>query len=147
MPASLLVSGSVHIIYYTMTCMNLFKAQGDEDETEKPKTSGIGLDDIHNEYATPESETIRSVSKGHKEQMMSIASNRALIQYFAKLGQSQEDEMLNLDFVDHLLKSGADINCCDKFGQTILHEVSVVVISGHIKWGVSHGFYLLKSVF
>ncbi|XP_046327907.2 transient receptor potential cation channel subfamily V member 5-like isoform X4 [Haliotis rufescens] len=100
------------------------RPQGDEDETEKPKTSGIGLDDIHNEYATPGSETIRSVSKGHKEQMMSIASNRALIQYFAKLGQSQEDEMLNLDFVDHLLKSGADINCCDKFGQTILHEVA-----------------------
>ncbi|XP_067678848.1 uncharacterized protein [Haliotis asinina] len=97
---------------------------GDEDDNEKPKTGGIGLDDIHNEFATPGSETIRSVGKGHKEQMMSIASNRALIQYFAKLGQSSEDEMLNLDFVDHLLRSGADINCCDKYGQTILHEVA-----------------------
>ena len=57
---------------------------------------------------------------------LQAASNRALLQYFAELGQSaKEDEVINLDFVHTLVASGADINCADKHGQTVLHEVSL----------------------
>ncbi|KAL3868439.1 hypothetical protein ACJMK2_041246, partial [Sinanodonta woodiana] len=56
---------------------------------------------------------------------MSGASNRALIEYFAKLGHSKnEDEVIDLDFVDTLLEKGADIRCTDRHGQTLLHEVA-----------------------
>lgn len=52
------------------------------------------------------------------------AANRALIQYFAKLGQSKNtDEHLDLDFVEGLITQGADVNCTDEDGQTIMHEV------------------------
>ena len=60
---------------------------------------------------------------GKKGASMSLASNRALMQYFAKLGRSDKDEVVDLDFVENLLLSGADINCTDKHGQTLLHEV------------------------
>lgn len=74
---------------------------------------GQGLDDIHEHF-------IKTSDK-----KSTPASNRALIQYFAKLGQSgKSDEMLDLDFVEGLLNQGADINCTDKYGQTIFHEVS-----------------------
>ena len=55
---------------------------------------------------------------------MSVASNTALLQYFSKLGKTMKDnEVIDLDFVETLLKSGADVNCTDKHGQTLLHEV------------------------
>ena len=55
----------------------------------------------------------------------SIASCRALIVYFSKLAKgNDEEEEVDLNFVDNLLESGADINFSDKHGQTILHEVA-----------------------
>ena len=45
-------------------------------------------------------------------------------EYFAQLGESsEEDECINLEYIDFLLKNGANINCTDKYGQTVLHEV------------------------
>ena len=76
--------------------------------------NGQGLDDIDAVF----------LKKGSSRKN-TAASNRALIQYFAKLGQSsQSDEELDLEFVEGLLEQGADINCTDKFGQTIFHEVT-----------------------
>ena len=55
----------------------------------------------------------------------SLASCRALIVYFSKLAKTKdEDETIDLDFVDSLLQSGADINFPDRHGQTILHEIA-----------------------
>ncbi|KAK6191478.1 hypothetical protein SNE40_003156 [Patella caerulea] len=98
-----------------------------EESMETSKTGGIGLDDIHKEYTLRGQFTVGGDVDGKaiKDLEMSVAANRSLIQYFAKLGQSnKDDESVNLDFVESLLNAGADINCMDKFGQTILHEVA-----------------------
>ena len=55
------------------------------------------------------------------------ASNRALLIYFAKLARADPESpttVVDFDFVDSLLQSGADINVCDRYGQTIFHEAS-----------------------
>ena len=76
--------------------------------------NGQGLADIEPHFTKHE--------KRHKS---TAATNRALIQYFAKLGQSSTvEESLDLDFIEGLIKQGADVNCTDIFGQTIFHEVS-----------------------
>ena len=60
-----------------------------------------------------------------KKEGSSLASCRALIVYFSKLAKSKDDEeLIDLNFVESLLLSGADINFSDKHGQTVLHEVS-----------------------
>ena len=47
-----------------------------------------------------------------------------VLEYFAQLGEnSEEDECINLEYIDFLLKNGANINCTDKYGQCVLHEV------------------------
>lgn len=95
---------------------------GNEESKEKRGTiGGLGLDDIHDNFVTGEQKVFgdKLVSK-----TMSSASNRALLQYFAKLGKSvRDDEVVDLDFVETLVNSGANINCTDKHGQTLLHEV------------------------
>lgn len=51
--------------------------------------------------------------------------NQALLQYFAKLSSSPDvDDSLDLEHVQSLLRDGASVNTCDRFGQTLLHEVS-----------------------
>lgn len=61
-------------------------------------------------------------SKVDKE--MKNIHNRNLIEYFARMAQSKnEDECVNLDYILSVLNNGADINCTDKYKQTVLHEV------------------------
>lgn len=51
--------------------------------------------------------------------------NQALLQYFAKLsGSSAVDDSLDLEHIQSLLHAGASVNTSDRFGQTLLHEVS-----------------------
>ena len=51
--------------------------------------------------------------------------DHALLQYFAKLSSSADlDDSLDLEHVQSLLREGASVNTCDRFGQTLLHEVS-----------------------
>lgn len=55
------------------------------------------------------------------------ASNRALLIYFAKLARADPESpttVVDFDFVDSLLQGGADVNVCDRYGQTIFHEAS-----------------------
>ena len=54
----------------------------------------------------------------------SIASSKALIIYFAKLATAADTELVDFDFVESLLKGGADVNFTDRHGQTVLHEVA-----------------------
>uniref|UniRef100_A0A2C9M2V5 Ion transport domain-containing protein n=1 Tax=Biomphalaria glabrata TaxID=6526 RepID=A0A2C9M2V5_BIOGL len=65
--------------------------------------------------------------------------NHKLINYFAKLGKStNENETVDLEYVKNLLKSGGDINSTDKYGQTILHEVARA-------WHTDVALYVIKK--
>lgn len=98
----------------------------DEDGNRTLSASGLELDDIL-DYFSDSSKVDKEFPK--KDSHLSAVSNQALIQYFAKLGQSKnEDEVIDLDFVHTLLASGADINCTDKHGQTVMHEVSFCLV-------------------
>ena len=51
--------------------------------------------------------------------------NQALLLYFAKLSSSPDvDDALDLEHIQSLLHAGASVNTSDRFGQTLLHEVS-----------------------
>lgn len=51
--------------------------------------------------------------------------NQALLLYFAKLSSSSDvDDALDLEHIQSLLHAGASVNTSDRFGQTLLHEVS-----------------------
>ena len=51
--------------------------------------------------------------------------NQALLLYFAKLSSSPDvDDSLDLEHIKSLLHAGASVNTSDRFGQTLLHEVS-----------------------
>ena len=55
-----------------------------------------------------------------------MAHNRNLIEYFARLALTSEDnDNINLEYVETVLQNGADIDCTDKYGQSIFHEVSL----------------------
>jgi ankyrin repeat protein len=61
-----------------------------------------------------------------KEQDNSILErNRALLQYFATIANSNSSkDEFNCEFVESLVKGGADMNIADQHGQTIFHEVA-----------------------
>ena len=76
------------------------------------------MEDLNLEESSPFSE----VSKTGNH---SLASCRALIVYFSKVSKAcNEEEVVDLSFVESLLQNGADINFSDKHGQTILHEIA-----------------------
>ena len=51
--------------------------------------------------------------------------NRALLHYLASLANSNSTkDKFDFDFVESLLKNGADVNSGDKTGQTVFHEVA-----------------------
>jgi ankyrin repeat protein len=48
-----------------------------------------------------------------------------LIHYIADLAtRNDTDDIFDYEFVESLLRHGADINCMDPTGQTIFHEVA-----------------------
>ena len=54
-----------------------------------------------------------------------LERNRALLQYIATLaGSNRENDQFNYEFVESLIKGGADINTADQHGQSIFHEVA-----------------------
>ena len=63
-------------------------------------------------------------SKSHGNGAQGNASSSGLLNYFEKLGHSPEGEIIDLEFIDSLLRVGADINVTDIYGQTIMHEVA-----------------------
>ena len=71
-----------------------------------------------NEYMPHSSETNKDIFTG-------VAGSEVLIVYFAKLGASEVEKTVDLDYVDLLLKSGANVNFQDAHGQTVLHEVCI----------------------
>ena len=53
------------------------------------------------------------------------ANNRNLIEYFARKSKEPNGH-ISLEYLDSTLQNGARIDCTDKFGQTVLHEVSLI---------------------
>ena len=52
-------------------------------------------------------------------------ANAELIGYFGHLSVSADPNInVDLDYLELILKRGADINTTDQYGQTVLHEVS-----------------------
>lgn len=62
------------------------------------------------------------ISKEYEER--TDASCSGLLNYFQKLANSSQNEIIDVEFVDSLLRVGADINVADVYGQTIMHEVA-----------------------
>ncbi|XP_066925009.1 uncharacterized protein [Clytia hemisphaerica] len=74
-----------------------------------------------------------------------LASCRALIVYFSKLAKSKdEEELIDLNFVESLLDNGADINFPDKHGQTALHEIARGWHPDVARFAIEHGADLNK---
>ena len=87
---------------------------------DRRKTGGIGLTfDI-------EGVDVCDASLSSTQRHMIVAHNRNLIEYFARLALASDDnDNINLEYVETVLQNGADIDCTDKFGQSIFHEVSL----------------------
>ena len=76
--------------------------------------------------------------------------NHALIHYLATLANSNSTkDTFDFDFVESLLKNGADINSTDKTGQTVFHEVArswnLDVATFLIKNGINSTIHIQKS--
>ena len=61
--------------------------------------------------------------------------NQALLQYFAKLSSY---DSLDTEHIQSLLQEGASVNTSDRFGQTLLHEVSRT-------WGVGVAQFFIEQ--
>ena len=69
--------------------------------------------------------------------------NQALLQYFAKLSSSADvDDSLDLEHIQSLLREGASVNTCDRFGQTLLHEVSKTWGTDVAQFFIDQGNYI-----
>ena len=103
------------------------------------------------EFGEPETKTVEAnpynkVKAKTNAKGDSLASCRALIVYFSKLAKSRDDnETIDLNFVDSLLQSGADINFPDKHGQTVLHEISRGWHPDVAKFAIQHGADVNKA--
>ncbi|XP_065663270.1 uncharacterized protein LOC100211734 [Hydra vulgaris] len=88
----------------------------------------------------------RKVKSKTNDKGDSLASCRALVVYFSKLAKSKDDnETIDLNFVDSLLQNGADINFSDKHGQTILHEIARGWHPDVAKFAIQHGADVNKA--
>ena len=62
-----------------------------------------------------------------------------MLQYIATLANSNDNQdQFNYEFVESLLKGGADPNIADQYGQSIFHEVAR-------SWNVDVAKFLLKN--
>lgn len=90
-----------------------------QDDEENAAIKGKGLDQME------DLEAFKPFSmKQDTRKKLRTANDKTLIDYFYQLGQSRNpNAKVDLDFIDSLIKNGANINCTDKHGQTLLHEV------------------------
>lgn len=73
-------------------------------------------------------------------------SSKGLLTYFKELGQSfDEDEKVDLDFVNSLFEAGADINHADRFYYFIYVFTSCLVFSSEI-FKSTYELYIFKMV-
>lgn len=61
----------------------------------------------------------------HIRRQMEATPNRSLILYLAQLSDPEKmEDVIDLEFVNCLIQEGANVNCKDKYGQSVLHEVA-----------------------
>lgn len=101
-----------------------FCSSGTQNEEEKAAIKGKGIDQMEDLEAYKPF----GMRQDTKKKLRS-ANDKTLIDYFYQLGQSRDpNAKVDLDFVDSLIKNGANINCNDKHGQTLLHEVGCLFL-------------------
>ncbi|XP_052106830.1 transient receptor potential cation channel subfamily A member 1-like isoform X4 [Mytilus californianus] len=91
-----------------------------EDDGNQPGNKGQGLDAI-------DPQVLHSLNAGFKKKnsTMIASQTKALFDHFKELGRSKNaDAVVDLEFISSLLRNGANINCSDRHGQTLLHEVA-----------------------
>lgn len=102
------------------TCIFFLKGGNTEDEENQPGNKGQGLDAI-------DPQVLDSINVGHgkkKNSTMIASQTKALFDHFKELGRSKNpNAVVDLEFISSLLRNGANINCSDRHGQTLLHEV------------------------
>ena len=64
--------------------------------------------------------------------------NQALLQYFARLSGSGCVDELDWEHIQSLLRKGASVNTSDRFGQSLLHEVSRT-------WGIEVAQFFIEQ--
>ena len=70
---------------------------------------------------------LESDKSNNERTRLAEIKSKELIHYFVSLAKNKDREKtVNLDFVETLMKDGADPNRGDKYGQTVLHEVARV---------------------
>ena len=90
-----------------------------------------------------EDETNRSTASLRSRSSAKHDPNYALLQYFAKHSSSADvDDSLDLEHVESLLREGASVNTCDRFGQTLLHEVSKTWGTDVAQFFIDQGKYI-----
>ena len=108
----------------TFMDIHILFIEGTLDEEEKAAIKGKGIDQMEDMEAYKPF----GMKQDTKKKLRS-ANDKTLIDYFCQLGQSRDpNAKVDLDFVDSLITNGANINCTDKHGQTLLHEVCMFVI-------------------
>ena len=94
----------------------------------------------HNEPYQAVVENKLSDSALREENNSVLERNRAFLQYIATLAHSNNDEdQFNYEFVESLLKGGAEINTADQYGQSIFHEVARSWNTDVAKFLLKHG--------
>ena len=89
--------------------------------------------ELSHENRSGSSTSLRSRASSRKD------PNQALLQYFAKLSSSPDvEDSLDLEHIQSLLHEGASVNSSDRFGQTLLHEVSR-------SWGVDVAQFFIEQ--
>ncbi|KAK2177712.1 hypothetical protein NP493_583g02067 [Ridgeia piscesae] len=126
-------AGTAHWRKY-VTSKRKTTAQGGDSGFDRRKTGGIGLTfDV-------EEVDVCDASLTSTQKHIVVAHNRNLIEYFARLAQSSDDtESINLEYVETVLKNGADIDCTDKYGQSIFHEAARTWHLDVAKFLLEHG--------
>ncbi|KAM9700104.1 uncharacterized protein ACNS7B_003338 isoform 2-T2 [Menidia menidia] len=72
--------------------------------------------------------------------------NKKLLDHFRELATSDRDsDQVDLQFLDQMISDGADPNSSDRFGQTVLHEVSRAWTVDVMRFFLDRGADLLRS--
>ena len=108
-----------------------------EDQEDGQSFEGSTLVVEDETQISPSNASLRSRSSAKHD------PNHALLQYFAKLSSSADvDDSLDLEHIRSLLREGASVNTCDRFGQTLLHEVSKTWGTDVAQFFIDQGKYI-----
>ncbi|XP_074640320.1 uncharacterized protein LOC141898368 [Tubulanus polymorphus] len=105
----------------------------EEDDVENGDftEAGTGLEGCQENFKT---------SNNCTDDQIIIAGNRTILQYFIRLGESNDsDETMNFDFLEQLFEVGTNPNCSDIHGQTLLHEAVRSWHTDVAKFLIDHG--------